>query len=304
MGQRVWLRQELLAAGFSVDEVRRGRQRGAIVAVRRGAYVGAGEDPPDDLDTHRLRIEAAVRQLGTGAVVSHVSAAVLHGLPVWGLSLDRVHATRDRSSGARTGRDVHLHAAAFDADEITTVGGVLVTCPARTVVDIARSAPFDVAVAVADAALHRPRDRPPLVTADELAVAVARSARRPGTTAARRAIAFADGRSESVGESRSRVAIDMAGLPAPVLQWEVQTSIGLCRVDFYWPEHRLAGEFDGRVKYGRLLKPGQHPGDAVYAEKRREDALRAEHMGVTRWGWPDIPAFTVALGAKLAPRRG
>lgn len=300
----VWLRGELLAAGVSVDEVRRGRRRGDLVAVRRGAYVGAGGDPPDAELAHRLRVDAARRQLGSGAVVSHVSAAVLLGLPVWGLSLERVHATRDRPSGARRGRDVQLHAAALDPDEIMTVAGVLLTSPARTVADIARSASFEIAVAVADAALHRPdRDRPPLVTPEELDVAVKRAARRPGAPAARRAVAFADGRSESVGESRSRVAIFAAGLPMPVPQWGVRTSVGPCRVDFGWPEHRLVGEFDGRIKYGRLLRAGQSPGDAVWAEKRREDALRAESLGVVRWTWDDVPAFTAALDAALARRR-
>src|SRR3712207_8138753 len=34
--------------------------------------------------------------------------------------------------------------------------------------------------------------------------------------------------------------------------------------------------FRSKVKYGRLLKPGQDPGDAVFEEKRREDAMRGE----------------------------
>ena len=39
-----------------------------------------------------------------------------------------------------------------------------------------------------------------------------------GVPDARRVVAFADARSESVGESRSRVAIALAGLPPPQLQ--------------------------------------------------------------------------------------
>jgi hypothetical protein len=48
------------------------------------------------------------------------------------------------------------------------------------------------------------------------------------------------------------------------------------------------GEFDGRIKYGRLLRPGQDAGDAVFAEKRREDAIRDEDWGVVRWVWSDL----------------
>ena len=55
-------------------------------------------------------------------VVSHISAALLHGLPVWGVPLDLVHATRDRSSsGARRGARVHLHCAPLRPEEIVTV---------------------------------------------------------------------------------------------------------------------------------------------------------------------------------------
>lgn len=41
------------------------------------------------------------------------------------------------------------------------------------------------------------------------------------------------------------------------------------------------------MKYGRLLKPGQKPEDVVYAEKLREDAVRAEDHEVARWTWDD-----------------
>jgi hypothetical protein len=75
--------------------------------------------------------------------------------------------------------------------------------------------------------------------------------------------------------------------------------------DFAWPEHRLLGEFDGRVKYGRLLRPGEEPGDAVFREKRREDLLRR----VTGWSmiritWEDLyhPARTAAAVRQLMGR--
>jgi hypothetical protein len=79
------------------------------------------------------------------------------------------------------------------------------------------------------------------------------------------------------------------GLPAPDLQVEVCTPSGLFvgRTDVGWRDHRLLGEFDGRIKYGRL-RPRQQPGDAVFEEKVREDALRAEDYGVVRWTWWDL----------------
>lgn len=58
----------------------------------------------------------------------------------------------------------------------------------------------------------------------------------------------------------------------------------------------MIGEFDGKVKYGRLLKPGETPGDTVFREKRREDALRELGYIVVRWIWDDLlhPARLVA----------
>jgi hypothetical protein len=73
------------------------------------------------------------------------------------------------------------------------------------------------------------------------------------------------------------------------------------RVDFGWPEQRVIGEFDGRMKYGRQPDPDVTEGEAVYREKRREDELRAERLAVVRWGWEDLDGFE-AVARRL--RRG
>jgi hypothetical protein len=280
-------RRELLAAGFTHDEVRRSLRNGELVVVRPGAYSREALPRGPD-ERHRLQVHAAAAGLAAEAAVSHVSAVVLHDLPTWGMALDRVHATRARRSGGRRGRTVHLHTAPLAPDEIALVDGITVTAPARTVVDVARTAPFEQAVVVADRALATG-----LVTPSRLAAQVVTAAGWPGAPAARRVVAFADGRSESVGESRSRTAIAAAGLPDPVLQWQVTTTGGrlLGRTDFGWPARSVIGEFDGRAKYGRLLRPGQDAGDAVFAEKRREDALRAAGLRVIRWTWADLDDF-------------
>ena len=99
---------------------------------------------------------------------------------------------------------------------------------------------------------------------------------------------FADARSESAGESLSRVAIWRLGFPAAELQFEV-TVAGRCyRSDFGWPEARVLGEFDGKVKYGALLRPGESAADVVMREKRREAGLRAAGWWVVRWTWADV----------------
>jgi hypothetical protein len=161
------------------------------------------------------------------------------------------------------------------------------------VLDVAASVGFEQAVVVADAALApRPGRRPPLTDRDHLHLALARRG-RSGRAAAGRVVAFADGGAHSPGESRSRVALWRAGLPRPVLQHAVlgpdRRTLGFA--DFGWPELGTVGEFDGRVKYGRLVAAGEVPADVLHAEKLREDAMRATGLGVVRWGWADLDRF-------------
>ena len=295
MGPVVHRTAQLRAAGFTPGELARLRRSGALTMVRRGTYV-EGAAPAETAARHLLAVRATVTELDTASVVSHTSAAVVHGLPCWGLALQVVQVTRDRRrSGGRRDRRVHLHSAPLTADEIVVVDGVVCTSTARTVVDVARNAPFEQAVALADAALRRGADP------DCLDAALRRARGWPGVPAARRALAFADGRSESTGESRSRVAIARAGLPAPALQWPIRYGSATAYSDFAWGAHRTGGEFDGKVKYGRLLRPDQNPGDVVYAEKLREDAIRAQGWEVVRWTWPDLRDFA-PTAARLRER--
>ncbi|MGD9530837.1 type IV toxin-antitoxin system AbiEi family antitoxin domain-containing protein [Pseudonocardia sp.] len=282
-------RSELIAAGFTARELDGLLRTGSLAAVRRGAYVDAADERLALATArHALLVHATAPRLHAESVFSHVSAAVLHGLPTWDIPLDRVHVTRNRRSGARRSGVVVLHAAGVAPGELVAVDGVAVTDVPRAVVDLARSVGFERAVAVADAALRRGG-----VDEGALLEALTRAAGRPGLAQARRVIAAADGRAESVGESRSRLALSRAGVPLPVLQQEMRAADGatLGRVDFWWREQRTVGEFDGLEKYGRLLRPGQSPRDAVVAEKRREDALRDTGLQVVRWVWAELDRF-------------
>src|SRR5262245_55659970 len=82
----------LRAAGYSAGEVRRLRIGGVLHPLRRGAYAVGGL-PPDPAARHALLVRASVAELSPAAVVSHVSAAVLYGLPVWAIRLDRAWVT-------------------------------------------------------------------------------------------------------------------------------------------------------------------------------------------------------------------
>lgn len=279
-------REQLLAEGYRSDEVQRSVREGRLVVVRKGCYVARSALPGTSEERYAMQVRATGPALASDAVISHVSAAALHGLPLWGISLGRVHVTRDRRHGGRVTRRLHVHSAHLHATEVAELDGLAVTSAARTVADLARSLPFEQAVVLADTALHRT-----LVTRAQLGAAVERGARRSGTPAARRVLAFADGLSESPGESRSRVRMQLYGVARPQLQMPIATRLGVLRADFGWPRHRTIGEFDGLAKYGDLLRPGRDPADVVVQEKIREDAIRDEGWRVVRWIWSELEPF-------------
>jgi hypothetical protein len=277
-------RGDALADGFSDHELGRLTGAGEWRRLRRGAY-WLGDAPDDRIAQHRLLVHATVRGLKRPAVVSHQSAAVLLGLPLWRVSLQTVHVTRRPRASSDVGRLLRCHVARLRDDDVVEVDGVEVTSPTRTALDLARSLPFESAVVAVDGALHERLVDPHLLR--ERLIDIVGT---PGSRSAARVVGFADRRSESVGESRSRVLFQRLGLHPSTLQLPIRTADGtrLGRVDFGWEEERVVGEFDGRIKYGRLLRPGQDPGDAVFEEKRREDAIRSEGWGMVRWTWADI----------------
>lgn len=72
------------------------------LVLRRGAYP-VGTTELDRATRHLLTVQATVAGLRVPAVVSHASAAAPHGLPLWGLALDRVHITREPPQRERRG---------------------------------------------------------------------------------------------------------------------------------------------------------------------------------------------------------
>lgn len=217
-------------------------------------------------------------------MLSHVSAAVVHGLPVPKKSLDRVHVMRSAGNpGSKRMRTLHLHRVACEIPSVE-IQGIRVTPLDRTVLDLLRTLRPTYGVAVADRSLALGLERSTLV---EL---LDSQPRRRGNDMARRIIGFADGRSESPGESWTRWMMSVAGLPMPDLQVEFFDRAGhfVARTDFAWRERKLVGEFDGYVKYGRLLKPGQTVQDVVLAEKRREEDLRRIGLWMVRFTTDDL----------------
>lgn len=290
---RVVVRPDALAAGWSDREIRGNVRRGEWQRLQRGAYLldsGTGVAsglPLDRAQRHGLTVAATVPRLTRPAVISHVSAAAVHGLALWRVPTDRVHVTRNPPATSHVSGRLRVHSARLDERDIVLIDAMVVTSVARTLVDLAGSVHRDSAVVACDHAL-----REGLVDEPELRDCLDRHRGRKGSRSAARAIAEADRRSGSVGETRSRLAFRDLGLPVPELQIVLRDARGrhVATCDFGWREHGVIGEFDGRVKYGRLLRPGQQPGDVVFEEKRREDAIRELDWQVFRWVWPELDA--------------
>lgn len=270
---------ELISSGLSQAELDAKVRAGALVRVRRGVYGESQDLSPEDV--HRRMIVATMPAVHPDCVVSHESAAVLHGLPVPRSALEKVNLVRRSGGHGTSSGRLRVRASRLRDDEVTTVSGLRVTTLTRTVMDLSRSLGAEWGVAIADAGLRAGLDR------DALVAELEGCRRLPGLARARWVARFADARAESPAESVSRVQFFRHGVPAPELQVDLHDDDGhwVARVDFLWEEDSLVGECDGMSKYGALLAPGRTAAMAVRDEKRREEAIRDLGYGITRWDW-------------------
>lgn len=236
----VLLTSDLARIGLSSDDIELAVSD--LARVRRGAYVRQRADDPREI--YRQRVRSAALQPPGDRVVSHLSAAMLHGFAVADEHLDWIHLTQ---SVGRTGRrnGVHTHIAPLLPSEVDHVDGVAATSPRRTVIDCARMLPLVEGVVIADQALSQG-----LVTLDELLCDADEMRRRPGSRVARAAIALADAGGESPGETRMRLILVRGGceFDTQVEIYDARESL-IGRVDIKLRRSAVVLEFDGREKY-------------------------------------------------------
>jgi hypothetical protein len=277
----VFSRAQAFECGYTRELLRERLGDGRWEKVRYGQYaerVDLSHLPPWDQETwrHRRLAQAVANSMRPGTVaLSHQSALVLHRVPLWGMELSEVQISRldGRRGGLIAG--VRHHRGKLEGVDLTEIDGLTVTTVARALVETACTASFEAVVVSADAVLrvHGIDARAMLDTIEFW----------PGSATARAALAFADERSESVGESRLRVLLYNQGLPTPLLQVEFRDSDGfVARVDFYFPDHGIVIEFDGLLKYAGGSQK------VLIQEKLREDRLRALGLEVVRITWADL----------------
>jgi hypothetical protein len=268
-------------------ELRARVREGSLVRLHRGAYVQGDEWQSLDRDArYRALIRAAATSHADERVFSHQSAAALWGLPSLGPWDASIHLLVPRATGGRSDPGVRRHALGVPDGDVVSREGLLVTTLPRTLVDIATTASVMWAVAAIDAALHVPQFGGEALIAREL-ILEQWERMRPfrGHARARRILEFCAIGSGSTSESASRVGIALLGFPAPELQPHFRVSGRDYWCDFGWKGGRVIGECDGDSKYlDPALRQGRSADEVVLAEKRREDAIRAQVDAFQRWG--------------------
>ncbi|RNL79955.1 type IV toxin-antitoxin system AbiEi family antitoxin domain-containing protein [Nocardioides marmorisolisilvae] len=298
----VFLRRDAVGLGYDDRDLRRSIRDGEIVRIRHGAYAAAQVWADlDEVGRHVLRAHAVMLTHESAVALSHISGAALHGMKLWDADLRRVHVTRLGAMGSRKHSDVAYH----DDPRLPGVlelAGAKTLSAARCALGAATTTSVEGGMVLLDSAYHLG-----LLSQDALRAELEGMRRWPGTARLQITLRLASPGAESVGESRARFLFFFHGLPRPELQYPVYDGdVLIATTDFAWPELGVVGEFDGKIKYGRLLKPGETPGDAVFREKRREDRIR-EVTGwrVVRLVWADLadPRRTAARLVKVLGRR-
>ena len=222
-------RAQLTRLGLSGSGIDNRVARGTLHIIHRGVYaVGHPAVAPDGL---RM---AAVLACGADAALSHVSAgALLEVRETVSVLHDVTAPTRGRRPGLR------VHRATLDPRDVTTVRGIPVTAPARTLIDLA-----DVLEPQAVARAFEEAVRRNLLTATDMVEALKR---HPG----RRALPLLTAQLEHhlPGIQRTRSELEKAFVrlvaehdihPRPAINAHTDGY----EVDALWPAHRLAVELD------------------------------------------------------------
>jgi very-short-patch-repair endonuclease len=288
---------DLMAAGGSSRQIAAKVATGDIVRIGRGFYAAA--DLVDrmrrfEFGEHFLRAYAVVGALGSGTVASHRTAAYIHALDLLtepGTTVTVTRPAERRSHWAKPG--VHLYVARLPDGHVFERFGLPITTVARTVLDLARTAPFREGVVVADSALHQH-----LTSKKELRTVLAENPRARGSCRAVEVVEFADGLSESPLESIARAVFRDCRLPQPALQVQIRGDNLIGRADFLWEQCQTIAEVDGAMKYADPYR--------ARAQLRRDKMLREAGYEVVHFDWREITSEPEAVAAsiRVAFRRG
>lgn len=198
------------------------------------------------------------------AVIAGQAAAAMHGSRY----VDDDSPIELIWNNTKTPRGVVVGRESLGPGETTVVDGMTVTTPARTAFDLGRRGALDQTVARVDSVLHVCRLSP-----HEVMQLVARHPKARGVRQLQKVLLLADPKCESPRETWLRLMFGRAThLPPVRTQVEVHDARGrfIGRVDFAWPELKIAVEYDGE----------QHRIDSAEYAK---DVKRLERLHAAGW---------------------
>jgi Protein of unknown function (DUF559) len=182
----------------------------------------------------------------SGQFFSHVTAALLHDLPLPHRFLERRPldvATTVRAQ-RRTGVGVRGHLVPNVGMGVASLHGLRVASEVDVWCQLATSLTLDELIILGDSLVRR--QRPP-ATMVQLERAVARHSGRPGVRRLREALALVRERTDSPRETLLRLIIVRAGLPEPEVNAEIVNRYGvfLAWGDLVYRRYRVLVEYDG-----------------------------------------------------------
>ena len=220
------------------------------------ALHAVAEDP-------NVLLAAAIRRLPSKAVFSGRTAAWLHGLDL--PPCDPIEVTLPLRCNTSRLVGVVVRRSTVRPGEIVMRHGQPATSAVRTIADLGRRLPLVEGVVAMDMALHGR-----LIDLAELISWAAAHPRYRGVARLRRAIELAEPATESVMETRLRLLLVLARLPRPLAQITLRDEDGhfVGRPDFYYPNHRLALEYDGSTHRENLTGDNRRQNRLVNAGYR------------------------------------
>jgi len=275
-------RSQLLDVGISSSSIQRRQDRGQLRAIHKGVYrVGPLESP-------RTMEMAAVLAGGPSALLSHMSAASL-----WDFVRipppSPVHITVPEVAGRRREGIVFHWTRGLAEDEVSDLGGLPVTSPSRTIIDIAS----DLGRREMELVLARAEDQGRIDRAS-LGKMVDRYHRQPGVGLIRELFQSGEdlGLTRSEAERRCLELIRSAGLPKP----HTNVLVGPYELDLFWPDLGIALEIDGWAYHSSRRR--------FEGDRRKDNWLRSRGIEVIRLTWRqithDATTSIVQVGQALA----
>ena len=261
---------ELASFGLGKAAVARRAREGRLFRVHRGVYAIGRPDlsPPG----RRL---AAVLACGSGAVLSHRSAAAQHGLLADGGT--RTDVSRPAPAG-RPQSGIRIHSSTtLTASDLATVDGIPCTSVARTLVDLGDSEP--------PRTVERAVDQAEVLRVFDLE-AISEALERAGPRRGRgvlKAILAELGQPTLTDRELEELMLELirtAGLHQPEVNAWITGDGWAYKADFLWRTERLVVETDGRAFHSSRR--------AFEHDRLRDQRLILAGYTVVRFTWRQL----------------